>query len=400
MPFESSAAVAEFQGLYGPYCCSERVLQKIWLKGEYVHDRLATHEGNRLSVFLPGQWNLLGGPDFRGAEIELDGRKLVGDVEVHFHARDWNAHGHGLNPDFASVVLHVVLFPPAPGAARQQRLDGAPIATLVLLPLLLRDLEEYASDDAIESLTGRDELRQLAELAALARDERISVLRQGARNRWLQKVRYARLRVDKVGWAAAAHQTALEVLGYARNRVPMLRLGTEQPLAAWLRGVDPERLYAQLSGSWNLHGLRPANHPLRRLKQYDQWIRSRPDWTDKLTAWGASLPRDLESANPSASVRRRWLFPAIREAASDLTGWTVGGSRLDNLVCDGFLPLLAAREPESDLAGIWHHWYPADAPRAVIPGLRRLGIAGSGGTLLCQGYTQGLLDWMLRLRST
>jgi len=50
-------------------------------------------------------------------------------------------------------MLHVVLFPPAPGEKPARRRDGTEIPALVLLPLLYRDLEEYASDDALETIT-------------------------------------------------------------------------------------------------------------------------------------------------------------------------------------------------------------------------------------------------------
>ena len=84
--------VQEIQGLYGPFSLSERVLQKIWLKGDMDQTQLRTVSGKTLRVLDPGRWNLLEGPDFLEARLELDGQKLVGDVEVHFHTSDWQLH--------------------------------------------------------------------------------------------------------------------------------------------------------------------------------------------------------------------------------------------------------------------------------------------------------------------
>ena len=71
------------------------------------------------------------------------------------------------------------------------------------------------------------------------------------------------------GWEAACHSYALEVLGYARNRAPMLRLAAKYPLAAMrVDGMNGDDLFAEEAAQWKLNGLRPANHPRRRLAQY------------------------------------------------------------------------------------------------------------------------------------
>ena len=54
----------EIQGLYGSFSLSERILQKIWLQGDFDQSTLRTESGKRLRVIDPGRWNLLEGPDF------------------------------------------------------------------------------------------------------------------------------------------------------------------------------------------------------------------------------------------------------------------------------------------------------------------------------------------------
>ena len=97
--------VAEMPGLYGPFTLTERVVQKIWLRGDFDSLDLTLTDGRRLEIHSPGKWNLLGGPDFHRARLTLAGQSLVGDVEVHFHARDWHAHGHAADPAYAEVAL-------------------------------------------------------------------------------------------------------------------------------------------------------------------------------------------------------------------------------------------------------------------------------------------------------
>jgi hypothetical protein len=77
-------------------------------------------------------------------------------------------------------------------------------------------------------------------------------------------------------------------------------------------------------------------------------------------------------------------------------GGAVGGSRLDNLVCDGFLPLLAAREGGDDLFNLWFYWYLGDFPDVLRRALPKLGLTGPRGQSLCHGCAQGLLGWVLQ----
>ena len=64
--------------------------------------------GVSLRVLSPGRWNRMPGPDFRNAKLELNGTALRGDVEVHGKTSDWIAHGHGGDPAYDNVILHVV----------------------------------------------------------------------------------------------------------------------------------------------------------------------------------------------------------------------------------------------------------------------------------------------------
>jgi len=388
--------VAEIQGLYGPFTFTERLLQKIWLRGEFDPVRATVEDGRPLRVLHPGQWNLLGGPDFRRARIRLGDESLAGDVELHLHAGDWAAHAHAADAAYAQVVLHVVLFPPAPGE-QARRADGGAIPTVVLLPLLLHDLEEYAAEDAIEELARRADWRAVEELARLPPAEARSVLLVHAEGRWRQKAHFARRRVQRLGWAEACHHTALEILGYRFNRAPMLKVAARAPLGQWLDGgIDLDALFQAERPAWSLQGVRPANHPRVRLAQYARWTRGRPAWPERLVELAEALPSlAISASDATPEVRRRHQLPERRERfAAEVAGGAVCGSRLDNLICDGFLPLLSARTDRGH-AGIWFHWYAGDLPPRLKTALRALGIFNGCAQPACHGFAQGLLGWML-----
>lgn len=393
----TAAAVAEFQGLYGPFVCPERVLQKIWLRGEFARGRAATVAGEKVEVRRAGKWNLLGGPDFRGAELIIGGRPVTGDVEIHFHVRDWQAHGHAANPEYARVVLHVVLFPPPVGAEAATGVDGRPIPTLVLLPLLLRDLEEFVSDDGLEVLTARDDWRAIAELGNRPAAELRQLLRREAEARWRQKVRFASLRIARLGWSAAAHHTALEVLGYRSNRAPMLMVAEQYPLEWWEAGGEPAEPLAAFASDWITHGVRPANQPRSRLRQYRDWVRAVPAWPERLresARWLPELP-EAETASPRG-FRKAGRLTQVRDMlAAELTGGAIGGTRFDNLICDGFLPLLSAAGT-GDHFGWWHHWLVGDLPGRLHQAMVKLALIELPENPNCQGIVQGVLGWMLQ----
>jgi hypothetical protein len=390
-------AVAEIQGLYGPFSFPEKLLQKIWLRGDFNRSAAITVDGRRVVVLDPGKWNLLGGPDFRGARLRFgEGSELVGDVELHLHTADWLAHAHARDRAYDGVVLHVVLFPPPQGQVTVGA-GGREIPVIVLLPLLHHDLEEFAAEAAVEALAGRTAQRLPEELAELNPAELAARLQSHAAERWRQKVHFARLRVQRLGWEAACHHAALEILGYRFNRAPMLRLAGRWPLGEWTRGaVHPDDAFAAEAGAWCLQGVRPANRPRTRLRQYAAWVQARPDWPARLATFAAALT-DIPSASvTTAEVRRKQGCTKLRKKFAALTGDAIGGTRLDNLVSDGFLPLLAAHTDRDAAAhGVWFHWFPGDLPPYLARGLRQLGVCGARGSPVAHGPAQGLLGWWL-----
>jgi hypothetical protein len=399
MPPAAEPLVAELQGLYGAFSFSEKLLQKIWWRGDFDRAAAGLSDGRGVRILHPGKWNLLGGPDFTGARLRFEGgegREVCGDVEVHLHAADWDAHGHARDPAYDRVVLHVVLFPPMAGH-RTRGAGGREIPVLVLLPLLHRGLEEFAADEAVETLANRALSRLPDELGVLPAAELAALLHRQAGVRWKQKVHFAGLRLQRLGWEAACHHAALEVLGFRFNRAPMLRLAGEFPLAAWRgAGLTPEALYARESDNWSLQGVRPANHPRTRLRQYAAWVRARPEWPAGVRALARTLPV-VESGATTREVRKTHRCTAWREEiANRVCADAVGGTRLDNLICDGLLPLLAADAAGGSAAyGLWYHWFPGDLPPGITGGLRQLGFFDGRANPACHGAAQGLLGWLL-----
>jgi hypothetical protein len=62
----------------------------------------------RLQGLGAGRLNLFEGPDFQGADFELDGKIYHGDVEIHRTSNEWYQHHHHLDRRYNAVQLHLV----------------------------------------------------------------------------------------------------------------------------------------------------------------------------------------------------------------------------------------------------------------------------------------------------
>jgi hypothetical protein len=340
----------------------ERLLQAIWRHQRLQRDRLQTADGRSVRILHPGFVSVEGGPDFRGAVIQFgDAAPCAGDVEIDLRAAGWHAHGHDRNPDFKNVLLHVVWerlgIPPSGGAGNDGRLKAelrtrppvslslcdaldAPIAELGLW------LENDPPRDLPENLRGQCcvALRELDE----TRQGRI--LDAAARVRFQAKAEQFRARARHAGWEQALWEGLFRALGYKHNVWPMQNLAELRP--RWLRGADPafalqarllglsgllpaELPRAQAGGDgylrrvwdcwwrerdefsdcvlprsvWKFHGLRPANHPQRRLALAAHWLAS-GNLVSKLERWCATEILDGRAALPRGQVPQCGISPA------------------------------------------------------------------------------------------
>ncbi len=420
---EEPGVVAEIQGVYGAFSFPEKLLQQIWSRQEFLAAGLCTADGRTLRVRHAGRWNRLGGPDFFGAQLELGGQPIEGDVEVHLRAGDWNAHGHAKDPAYDRVVLHVVLFPGAECFTRGA--NGREIPVLSLLTHLAHDLEEYAAEAAVERLASRASDVFFEEFSQRPLADVRAELACYAERRWQTKCVAAAQRVARLGWDEACHHTALEILGYRNNRAAMLQVAQTFSLARWTaaaaeRGVSAQPWHeaAMAAGEphWNRQGVRPANLPATRLQQYFSWNAARPAWPARLSGLSEQVGRSVAeisgiagavgasfgAGTTTAWFRKQHRLAALSRAWRDaVAGDAVGGGRWDTLVCDGLLPLLASREDvvaqpqlRQRLGEFWYFWPMGDLPERMEAALRRLELVGPRDWPASHGVGQGALAWL------
>ncbi|MBM3882090.1 MAG: DUF2851 family protein [Verrucomicrobia bacterium] len=423
---------------------NEHLLQLIWLHQRLRRDELSTTDGRPVVVLHPGFWNRGEGPDFRGAIVQLgDDPPRVGDIEVDLRAQAWRQHRHQANPAYAAVQLHVVWERPA-------RPPPAP-PTLVIADRLDAPLAELSAALGAEPelpLPGHQSGDCADPLAGLAEGEVADLLEGAARTRLeLKGARFER-RAREVGWEQALWEGLFAGLGYRHNVWPMRRLGEllprlragralpTHPLAwqARLLGVagllptEPTRSrhaadeylrsiwdlwWRERAGYadcllprqvWRFHGVRPANHPQRRLALAAHWV-SDPGWIDRLEEW---LTEDLTPAALAPTLARRLSSPPDpfwsrhgRLGAARLAKKQplLGAPRVTDLAINIVLPWFwsRARAGRNEtlaqrVAQRYFAWRPAQDNALLRQARRRLWRGNRRGTPRTAAQQQGVLQ--------
>jgi hypothetical protein len=198
-----------------------------WLAGA---GPVETRDGASLSVRYAGPRNRGAGPDFLDAILSIGGGEVRGAVEVHRRSSDWRRHGHGADPAYAAVVLHVVGQDDGPALHRP---GGGALPLLVLAAggeLADRPAVAFpcaqavrAGADPLPGLLAAGEARFAAAVERL--EVAVSSRLDGAPGR-LDEPRVA------AAWEQVAYEGVATALGYERNAGAMGRLAAAVPLAA------------------------------------------------------------------------------------------------------------------------------------------------------------------------
>ena len=288
----------------------EAFVQKLWFEQRFFNTNMETIDRRPIRVLKPGIWNYEEGPDFMHAEIEIDGKLQVGDVEIHVRSSEWYAHKHHLNSRYNRVILHAVFFNDDFNL-RTRLQNNKRVPTLELLKWVAVDTGDLYDDtkdtttDGLCRITGKQ-----LNIEALK-----GVFESLGRERFLEKTESMRLLRTRLDFEQLLYEGIMEALGYERNSKALRELAQHVPFAdfdqkseleiqAMLFGVagllpsqrekpplpevtdDPsivalEKLwrvseYAELpsrmtEARWSFTG-RPFNHPTRRIAAMSQLI--------------------------------------------------------------------------------------------------------------------------------
>lgn len=327
---------------------SEAVLQAYWLSGAFGRIGLTT-EGERVEIRDFGIWNRSAGPDFLQCEVLVGNRLRRGAIELDMRPENWEEHGHGNNPSFNDVILHVTVLPAGRGVwyTRNSRHEG--------IPLMVLDDACVKEALALPFRTSEARLNLCrTPLIGMSAENLEDLLQAAAAYRVACKRQKFERRVAVCGDAQAWYECWAETLGYRVNketmgllvhRAPLAHLGRDaEPIlfgvAGFLKPVLPEKTgeearsyhasvwerWWKIRDEWELRGeralvwrfsaVRPQNHPHRRLGALVTTVRQwktmrellRSDRMRSLTEWLTSLEHSYWSRYfclPSAPLKRK-----------------------------------------------------------------------------------------------
>ena len=278
----------------------ERLVAKLWKERAWREGSLRASNGRRFRIIYPGRVGTNAGPDFRDAVFEEEGIGLVrGDVEVHVRQRDWEVHGHGRDPRYNGVALHVVA---GITTASTTLHSGNLVPVLSLQPLLgIRPPPSRCPDPwRLLRPHGYAPPHTAAELGVL--------LDRAGDSRFLAKSDAFLAALEEEAPEQVLYQGLMEALGYSQNRASFLELANRVPYALLkglalavhprdrsglveetllgaagfeplptgtarlLHGISGGRIRPMGQERWNLFRVRPQNHPRRRIIGFTRLI--------------------------------------------------------------------------------------------------------------------------------
>ena len=419
----------------------ERLLQAVWQHQRLLRDELKTLDGRRVRVIHPGFGNPAGGPDFRGALVQIgDDPPRSGDVEIDLRPVGWHAHGHDRNPAFQNVILHVVW------DGEHSTAENIPLLTLnQSLDAPAGELSLWLEREPVKSLPEEFLGKCSAPLRELSGSQLEELLHEAALTRLQAKAARFSARARHAGWEQALWEGLFRALGYSQNTWPMHCLAELR--AKWKHDGDPAfvlqarllgiggLLPAEVTGngyvrrawdcwwrerdefescllpkaSWKFHGLRPANHPQRRLALASHWLAG-GTVVPQLERWCSgtlSNERLLASLTEVFQVARddfwSWHW-TLRSARLPKSQPLLGEKRVTDLAVNIVLPWLWTRAAEgsnralqSEIERRYFAW-PAAEDNAVLRLARQRLLGGAhklpGNAAAQQGLMQIVQDFL------
>ena len=292
-----SSCVSEDSALVLP---DELHLQSLWFAGQMGREFVAV-DGRRVEVVQFGYWNHAAGPDFLHVAVEIDGQLRTGPLEIDLNVANWTAHGHADNPDFDDVVLHVVF-----ERGQKDRFTRTSNHRSVPQVVVPEETIREALQIPLMSQASAHPGRCFQPLAEMRESDVEALMLEAARCRAKRKAARRSRTIDALGEEEWLWQAVAETLGYRPNKLAMTLLAQRFPMSH-LKAM-PELCEVVLFGAagfltakshdaarddsrgylrdlwegwwqvrdnyepsqdrcipWRFSGIRPVNHPQRRV---------------------------------------------------------------------------------------------------------------------------------------
>lgn len=275
----------------------EDFVQKLWNGQRFFNANLLSIDGREIRVLKPGVWNREEGPDFMHAELEINGKLHVGDVEIHVKSSEWYTHKHHLNSRYNRVVLHVVFFNDDFNL-RTRLQNGKRIPTLELLKWIDTPIGDLFDETVQTEADATNFCRVTGNRLNI--ENLKNAFESLGTERFLEKADAVRLLRTRLNFEQILYEGVMEALGYSQNSKPLRELAQRVPFSDFDHKSEHE-IQAILFG---IAGLLPSQSekPLPGNDTNDPFIVALE------TLWEASA----HAKHPDRMHMSQWRFGKIR----------------------------------------------------------------------------------------
>ena len=244
---------------------TEAFLHYVW-QHQMLLSGLATVDGQGVEVVHPGIPNHDAGPDFFNARLRIGDMEWAGNVEIHIHTSDWNAHRHQRDAAYNNVVLHVVYEHDSDIALQNGRRPLTLELKHYLHPSLVSNYEALMAPPAA-SIPCADRVGEVPQFLLASFMDRLAVERIEAKAGTVRRL----LEESKGGWEQTCYWLLAHYFGGKVNAVPFELLAKATDLRLLARWRDNrQRTEALLMGQAGfLEGYFEDDYPRQLQADYE-----------------------------------------------------------------------------------------------------------------------------------
>ena len=306
-------------------------------------------DGQAIEIRQFGEWNHGPGPDFLNCSILINENAHHGPIELDTRPSDWESHGHSTNPAFEDVILHLSVEP----ASRETfiRTPEHREVPQVCIPHECLDTILPAPMSQAPVTLGR--CYQPLSKMKLSRVE--DLLQKAALHRAQAKAQKFLCVAENHGYPQALWQSLAAALGYHQNQLAMTLLAQRAPLTQ-MRNLAPLERASYLFG---LAGFLSPDLPDSAPPESHDWLRELWSswWKNRPHPEPRTLPWKMAGVRPTNHPQRR-----VAALTSLLSSWPT----IEKLSQTSFSAF--SKKLQSSTDPFWNHHYTltsSTTPKAI-----------------------------------
>jgi hypothetical protein len=277
----------------------ERLLQFIWQEMYFNRAALETVGGGQLQILSAGIINTQQGPDFTQAKILLDGVLWAGTIELHCKSSQWFQHRHNTDPNYQTVILHVVwedddaaLSRVLPTLVLQNRVPSIMLARYATLMQQKNTIACHDQLAVVSTTNWQNWMQQLLRMRLQRKSLAVMELFEAANNNWEEccwwwLARFFGGAVNAAFFESIARTVPVKILQRHRHQViqleaillgqgNLLQLSSPDPYVQLLQReyhfLQQKYQFSVVHGMAQFLRMRPAGFPTVRLAQLAMFL--------------------------------------------------------------------------------------------------------------------------------